>query len=68
MYLLQNWWKEKPYFEVDAEYFESAGATIHFVAVKQDKMGGYPSNYHTIVECSVDACENFIPEGLVEIV
>ena len=64
-YLLQNWWKDKPYVEVDVDYLLSSKATIHFIKEKQIEMGDYPVSLETLVECEsgMDACENFIPEG-----
>ena len=64
-YLLQNWWKSKPYVEVDVDYLLSSEATIHFIKEKQLKMGDYPTNLQALVECEsgMDASENFIPEN-----
>jgi hypothetical protein len=64
-YLLQNWWKFKPYVEVDIEYLLSSKATIHFIKEKQFEMGDYPANLETLVECEsgIDASENFIPDN-----
>ncbi|KAI8899569.1 hypothetical protein BC833DRAFT_656925 [Globomyces pollinis-pini] len=63
-YLLQNWWKSKPYVEVDVDYLLSSRATIHFIKEKQLEMGDYPSNLEALVECEsgIDASENFIPD------
>ena len=64
-YLLQNWWKDKPYVEVDVDYLLSSDATIHFILEEQLEMGDYPTNLDTLVECEsgIDASENFIPDG-----
>jgi hypothetical protein len=64
-YLLQNWWKSKPYVEVDVDYLISSKATIHFIKEKQEKMGDYPTNNDAFVECEtgIDASENFIPDN-----
>jgi hypothetical protein len=64
-YLLQNWWKSKPYVEVDVDFLLSSEATIHFITEKQMEMGDYPSNLEALVECEsgIDASENFIPEN-----
>jgi hypothetical protein len=64
-YLLQNWWKSKPYLEVDVAYLLSSKATIHFVKEPQMQMGDYPTNLETLVECEsgIDASENFIPDS-----
>jgi hypothetical protein len=63
-YLLQNWWKSKPYVEVDVDYLLSSKATIHFIKEKQLEMGDYPTNLEALVECEsgIDASENFIPD------
>ena len=39
-YLLQNWWKNKPFVEVDSKYLASFGDTVYFVVTPQTKMGG----------------------------
>jgi hypothetical protein len=64
-YLLQNWWKSKPYLEVDVAYLLSSKATIHFIKEPQLQMGDYPTNLETLVECEsgIDASENFIPDS-----
>ena len=64
-YLLQNWWKSKPYVEVDADYLLSSEAIIHFIKEKQMKMGDYPTSFESLVECEsgIDASENFIPDN-----
>ena len=63
-YLLQNWWKSKPYVEVDVDYLLSSKATFHFIKEKQLEMGDYPTNLEALVECEsgIDASENFIPD------
>jgi len=64
-FLLQNWWKEKPFVEVDADYLVSCGALIHFVRSVQNQMGQFPTNSHNHVECEMlDAEETFAPEML----
>jgi hypothetical protein len=64
-YLLQNWWKSKPYVEVDVDYLLSSEATVHFIMEPQKEMGDYPTNLETLVECEsgIDASENFIPDN-----
>jgi hypothetical protein len=64
-YLLQNWWKSKPYVEVDSEYLLCSEASVHFVTKRQEQMGDYPTSLEELVECDVgmDASENFMPEG-----
>lgn len=61
-YLLQNWWKSKPYIEVDADYLIRSKATVHFIKEPQMQMGDYPANLEALVECNIDASENFVPE------
>ena len=65
-YLLQNWWKTKPYIEVDADYLKNVDSTIHFLTVPQMEMGDYPTTFESLVECDggIDASENFMPEAL----
>jgi hypothetical protein len=62
-YLLQNWWKTKPYVEVDANYLQSSQAYVYFIKEPHMEMGDYPTNLQSMVECDLDACERFIPEG-----
>jgi hypothetical protein len=63
-YLLQNWWKKKPYIEVDVDYLLSSKAAVHFIKKTQSGMGDYPTNHESLVECEagIDASENFYPE------
>ena len=35
LYLLQNWWKNKQFVEVDAEYLKQCGVTMYFVETPQ---------------------------------
>ena len=65
LYLLQNWWKSKPYIEVDVDYLLSSKATVHFIQEKQLEMGDYPTNLEALVECEsgIDASENFTPDN-----
>jgi hypothetical protein len=63
-YLLQNWWKSKPFVEVDAKYLKTCGAIIHFVETPQYEMGSFPINLHDHVECDfLDAPETFSQEN-----
>jgi len=41
-YLLQNWWKNKQFVEVDADYLEHCGANFHFIKTPQTAI---PSNF-----------------------
>jgi hypothetical protein len=50
-YLLQNWWKTKPFVEVDVDYFDSCGGVFQFVGTRQTKMGNLCVNQHNRVEC-----------------
>ena len=62
-FLLQNWWRKKPFVEVDAAYLEACGATIRAVKTPQTAMGQFPTNAYQHVEAELfDACENFAPE------
>lgn len=54
-YLLQNWWKSKPFVEVDASYLESCNAHIVFVKTPQTSLGPFPTNIHDHVECELDS-------------
>jgi hypothetical protein len=61
--LLQNWWKDKPFVEVDAHYLNSCRAVIHAVETPQPTLGHYPTNSYPHVEAEfLDAGENFAPE------
>ena len=35
MYLLQNFWKQKQFVQVDEDYLEYSGAPVHFVKTPQ---------------------------------
>jgi hypothetical protein len=62
-FLLQNWWKFKPFVEVDISYMNSCEAVVRFVITPQHKMGDFPTNLYDHVECELlDAPENFAPE------
>ena len=62
-YLLQNWWKSKAYVEVDMNFLASSKSSLRFITKKQTQMGNFPVNEHILVECDIDACEQFVPEG-----
>ncbi|EPZ31551.1 hypothetical protein ROZALSC1DRAFT_30572 [Rozella allomycis CSF55] len=62
-YLVQNWWKQKAYIEVDASYLANCDATITFFLKKQTQMGDFDSNHEALVECDADACEQQELEG-----
>ena len=63
-YLLQNWWDQKPWIEVDLEYLNSSKALIYFIKESQTDMGDFINSFEQHVECEsgLDASENFIPE------
>lgn len=42
LFLLQNWWKEKQFVEVDEEYLKRCGAVVHFITTPQSSV---PSNF-----------------------
>jgi hypothetical protein len=52
-YLLQNWWKDKPYIEVDGGYLHSAKAAVHFMTKPLLDMGEYPKRYAALVEFNI---------------
>ncbi len=33
--MLQNWWRKKPFVEVDAAYLDACEATVHFLITPQ---------------------------------
>ena len=52
-YLLQNWWKNKPYVEVDIDYMLRSGATIRFFEETDQETEKlsllYPFHYSTSI-------------------
>jgi len=63
LFLLQNWWKHKPFVEVTAGYLESCSAIIRAVKTKQTKMGNYATGNAAHVEADyLDAGEHLTPE------
>ena len=61
LYLLQNWWVNKIFVEVDPEYLRACGAIITFVTSQHTKVpDAFTMNYHKHVESLFDACE-FLP-------
>jgi hypothetical protein len=62
-FLLQNWWRSKPYVEVDLANLESSGCSILFVKKPQSRMCDFPTNMETMVECDVDVSEEPMPEA-----
>ena len=64
-YLFQNWWKNKPFVDVNVDYIEACGVILHFVETPQTQMGKFTSNMHNHVECEMlDSRENFAPERI----
>jgi hypothetical protein len=62
-FLIQNWWKKKPFVEIDSAYLKACDALVHFVETPQTEMGDYPMNMHDHVECEMlDSPEHFAPE------
>lgn len=60
-FLLQNWWKNKQFIEVDSEYLHSCEAIVHFVTTAQDKI---PEDFnandgHFFETQSIDKCEDY---------
>jgi hypothetical protein len=57
----------KPFVEVDVYYLLllSSEATVHFIMEKHMKIGDYPTNSETLVECEsgIDASKNVISEN-----
>lgn len=43
-YLLQNWWEEKQFVEVDEDYLKYSGAVLYFIETPQTKI---PENFAT---------------------
>jgi hypothetical protein len=66
-FLLQNWWIDKPYVEVDLQYLISTGANVRFIPQAQHSFGKFETTTSTFLECSdMDAAEGEYPEGAVE--
>jgi hypothetical protein len=63
-FLLQNWWKNKPYVEVDVEYLEACDASVLFVTTPQKNISGFATNFEDLVECNVDLAEEPVRETL----
>jgi hypothetical protein len=56
-YLLQNWWKDKAYVEVDTDYLAPCESCVRFVRKQQIRMGEFETCDDILVECEVDASE-----------
>jgi hypothetical protein len=63
-YLLQNWWAEKPYVEVDLQYLTSSRATARFIVEEQKDTGSYECTMDVLVESNVDARECYPMERM----
>ncbi len=62
-YLLQNWWENKAFIEVNAFYLRATGAILTFCTAPQTSIPStFATNYSRHVECSplLEACE-FLP-------
>ena len=45
-YLLQNWWKNKQFIEVDSDYMQSCNAIVTFVKTIQNEISlNFPLNF-----------------------
>jgi len=63
LFLLQNWWRKKPFVEVTAEYLVSCQANVYVVVTPQFAMGQYPTGNCACIEAeNLDAAETFAPE------
>lgn len=49
-YLLQNWWKEKQFVEIDAEYLMRSGASIYFIKTPHAKIPNFSVHFGTVFE------------------
>lgn len=58
-YLLQNWWKDKQFVEVDQEYFKRCNPTVYFVETPQTEI---PSRFQTCCPCQYAESENLDKE------
>ena len=62
-FLLQNWWKQKQFVEVDVDYMESRGATIYFVKTPQTKIPkSFPQTHGIFAENEMDKEEDYMME------
>jgi hypothetical protein len=64
-FLLQNWWVDMPYVEVDIPYLVSCSADFHFITVPQQQIGifdGSMADYAENVE-GIDCAEQYTREG-----
>jgi len=63
LFLLQNWWRKKPFVEVTAQYLVSCQANGYVVVTPQLTMGQYPAGNCACIEAeNLDAAETFSPE------
>lgn len=62
-FLLQSWWKAKPFIEVDAPYLEQRGASLIFVTTVQKQIpDGFQVNIHHHVELEMTILERLPDE------
>jgi hypothetical protein len=58
-FLLQNWWKNKQFIEVDEDYLEISGANITFIKTPQFSIPDqFAKNFGRYYELT-DECGNF---------
>jgi hypothetical protein len=54
VYLLQNWWEDKQFVEVSAEYLEACRATVTFVETPQTAIPEeFPATFAEFAETEV---------------
>jgi hypothetical protein len=57
-FLLQNWWQNKVFVEVDAQYLRACGAIVTFCNLPQTLIpDNFDTNLHRHVEAAHDSCE-----------
>jgi hypothetical protein len=62
-FLLQNWWKQKQFLEVDIDYMKSCNATVSFVETPQTEIPSQFSTQHSIfAESELDKREQYMFE------
>eukprot|EP00634_Sargassococcus_sp_CCMP2135_P008617 CAMPEP_0198649432 /NCGR_PEP_ID=MMETSP1467-20131203/4274_1 /TAXON_ID=1462469 /ORGANISM="unid. sp., Strain CCMP2135" /LENGTH=103 /DNA_ID=CAMNT_0044385225 /DNA_START=15 /DNA_END=326 /DNA_ORIENTATION=- len=64
-FLLQNWWLEKQFVEVDLEYLKACGATLYFVETPQLSVStDFPTHAGHIMQTeAIDMPERYALEG-----
>ena len=62
-FLLQNWWKQKQFVEVDVDCLKSRGATVYFVETPQTKIPkSFPQTHGIFAENEMDKGEDYMME------